>query len=132
MAGATEKRIQRKAREVYGCDVCGKTIWANCEYMAVTCQNVQGMRVRYKRHIHCDALARLYAERRGVDPAEVKSWEVLEWLKTVCDAECMPGFSQRCNQDRFSCGQIVWLLLRNKPGYGAITKSTEQCRREDD
>ena len=34
--GATEKRIQRKSRESYGCAICGKTIWENCDYIAVT------------------------------------------------------------------------------------------------
>ena len=130
--GATEKRIQRKSRESYGCAICGKTIWENCDYIAVTVKNDQGVRKRYKRHIHCDALIRLYAERNDKEPAEVPGYEIKAWLESVCEAECMPGFSKRCGQDRFSCGQILWLLLRHKPGFGAIQKSAARGEGEED
>jgi len=130
--GTTEKRIQRKARETHGCDICGRTIWENRDYMTVTCQKIGGARVRYKRHIHCDALVRLYAERHDMEPGDAKTDDVLAWLESVCETECMPGFSGKCNQDRFSCGQVLWSLLRHRPGYSAVVKSAQQNGRDGD
>lgn len=130
--GTTEKRIQRKARETHGCDICGRTIFENSDYIAITHQKSDGLRVRYKRHIHCDALIRLYAEKYGVNPADVKTREALAWLETVCEDECLRGFSKQCRHDRFSCEHVLWFLLRHRPGYSAVVKSAQQNGRDGD
>ena len=129
--GTTEKRIQRKARTAYGCDICGRAIWQNCEYIAVTCQKSDDLRVRYKRHIHCDALIRLYAEKYDMNPADVKTREALAWLETVCEDECLRGFSRQCRHDRFSCQTVIWNLLRHRTGYTAVLQSAIQSEKED-
>ena len=122
----TEKRVQRKSRKPHGCDICGRTIWQNSDYLACSRLYGDGPILRLKRHIHCDAIVRHYAETHKVNVAEVTVAEVTEWLEGVCEAECMPGFPPKCEQDRFSCGQVVWNLLRHTPGYGAVVKSIEQ------
>ena len=122
---------QRKAGKDYVCQLCGKAIRKGREHVYES-GKYDGEIFSNRRHIHCDALIRLYAERNDKEPAEVPGYEIKAWLESVCDAECMPGFSKRCGQDRFSCGQILWLLLRHKPGFGAIQKSAARGEGEED
>ena len=123
------KREQRNSRKSYECEICKGRILENRDYIILTVQPIPGgERTRYRRHIHCDALIRLYAEEHHLEGDEQVVLDGLrEWLAKTCRSECVPGTigCRYDGQDIFSCSQLLWHLLRHKPGYGAIKKSIE-------
>lgn len=130
----SEKRRQLVARKDHTCCICGKTIGKKREYICVHQRIAPGTGwAEQKRHIHCDALLRLYAEEHEIDPAAVDTDMLREWLKAACEAECTLGSAlcpAQCEANRFACGQIIWLLLRHRPGYRAAMLSSDEGRED--
>lgn len=122
-----EKREQRRARIPHSCEICGKEIVKKWEYIALSRHDaVTGRWFDFSRHIHCDALVRFYAEKMQMDPENICAAEMRGFMDYLCDVDCLPGIRQTCRQDPYACMKNIW-LLRNRPGYGAVFTSAEQC-----
>ena len=118
-----EKRRQVRARLEHQCDICGKPIKKGAQYINCKREVCMGNGwAEEKRHIHCDALLRFYADKMCFDPANITKGEMRQFVNFLCDTECMRDFRNRCGHDGFSCEPVLY-ALRYRPGYSAVMES---------
>ena len=126
-----EKRRQVRARKNHQCDICGKPIRKGMEYIVCKEEVPIGCGwAEQKRHIHCDALLRFYAEKMRADAANVTASEMRCFVDCICETDCIQGQRERCRSDGFSCGAVLY-LLKHRPGFCAVMDSANQCREDD-
>ena len=122
---------QVRARRDHTCCVCQGTIHKGHEYIVNKRQAISGDGwEERKRHIHCDALLRFYAEKMGYDPENVGHHEMRQFVRYLCDYEHIKGFHNRCGHNGFTCGEVLY-ILRYRPGYSAVIASAEKQEEAD-
>ena len=79
--------IQRKAKKIHFCDVCGKPIIPDSEYLAIRSAE-DGRFWHNKEHIHCDALLDAYTRQTGLGLDFGRMDMVVTWLCAKACSEC--------------------------------------------
>ena len=104
--------IQRKAKKIHFCDVCGKPIIPESEYLAIRSAE-DGRFWHNKEHIHCDALLDAYTRQTGLGLDFGRMDMVVTWLCAKACSECSHESSCRlAGQDIFGCTAALRRVLQ--------------------
>lgn len=112
--------IQRKAKKIHFCDVCGKPIIPGSEYLAI--RSAQDGRFWHnKEHVHCDALLDAYTRQTGLGLDFGRLDMVVTWLCAKACSECPQESSCRlAGQDIFGCTAALRRVLQPTVLHAAL------------